>query len=43
MDSNEYLLFIVNLITHQSTFSPYDVTILTVVVVCSEPILSLMF
>ena len=34
---------IVNLITHRPTCKPYDVTILTVVVVCSEPILSVMF
>ena len=34
---------IVNLITHWSTCKPYDVTILTVVVVCSEPILSVVF
>ena len=46
MDLNEYLLsyiIIVNLITDQSICKPYDVTILTVIVICSEPILSVMF
>ena len=34
---------IVNLFTHRSTCKPYDVTFFTVAVVCSEPILSVVF
>ena len=32
-----------NLVTHRSTCKPYDVTILIVVVVCSESVLSVVF
>ena len=43
LDSNEYLLSYSQSCTHRSICKPYDVTILTVVVVCSEPVLSVAF